>query len=384
MDRKRQAEEKLRAAVNGSPELKAKYGDAWDEVARALTSYEQIYTPYYLLERRQAFAGELFGIARMLVRHAEESRKPNADRLREYAESGLESLKLGLFADTPIYPDLETVQLSDSLTMMAEWLGGNNPLVQRVLAGKSPGERASELIRGSSLSDVSARRKLFDGGLDAVRASNDPLIRLALLIDPEARKVRQQYEQTVDEPLKQAYGKLAQARFAAYGSDVYPDATFTLRLAYGQVKGYEEGGVKLPPTTTLGGAYAHAADHGYKEPFNLPKLWMDRKDQLDLSTPLNFVSTADIIGGNSGSPTINKDGEIVGIIFDGNSYGLVLDYIYSQEKARAISVHSAGIIESLNKVYGATNITAELMATRSGTTQPLSEPARKGPRESVQ
>jgi len=289
MNRKRDAEQKLRSAVDASADLKSKYGNAWDDVNKAIADYDQFYTELYLLEREQAFNSELYGIARILVRYAEESRKPNADRFREYSESGLESLKLELFSDAPVYADLETVKLADSLSMMAEWMGGNNELVRLVLAGKSPQERAAELVRGSSLKDVAFRKKLFEGGLDAVRASNDPLIKLALQLDAPSRKLRERYERQGDEPLKQAYAKIAQARFAAFGSDVYPDATFTLRLSYGEVKGYEEEGRKIPAMTTLAGAYAHAADHGYKEPFNLPKAWIEKKDSLALNTPFNFV-----------------------------------------------------------------------------------------------
>jgi hypothetical protein len=186
------------------------------------------------------------------------------------------------------------------------------------------------------------------------------MIQLARLIDPESRRIRQVFEQQVDEPQRQAYGKIANARFALYGSTVYPDATFTLRLAFGEAKGYMEGGEKIPWATTLGGAYEHAAAHNYKEPFELPKIWNDRKSQLNLSTRFNFVSTADIIGGNSGSPVINRRGELVGIIFDGNIESLVLDYIYTDQTARAVAVHSAGILEALRKVYQANQLVEEI------------------------
>jgi hypothetical protein len=186
------------------------------------------------------------------------------------------------------------------------------------------------------------------------------MIQLARMIDPESRRIRQAFEQQVDEPQRQAYGKIAKARFAVYGSNVYPDATFTLRLAFGEVKGYTEGGEQVPWTTTIGGTYEHAAEHGNKDPFELPKIWMDRKAQLKASTPFNFVSTADIIGGNSGSPVINRQGELVGIIFDGNIQSLVLDYIYTDEQSRAVAVHSAGILEALRKIYQANGLVAEL------------------------
>jgi hypothetical protein len=239
-------------------------------------------------------------------------------------------------------------------------MGEENKTVQLVLAGKSPQERASELVRGTSLKDVAVRKRLADGGMKAIQESTDPMIQLARAIDPESRKIRQTFEQQVDEPQRQAYSKIANARFAVYGSSVYPDATFTLRLAFGEAKGYSENGEKIPWATTLGGTYQHAAEHDTKEPFDLPKIWTDRKSQLNLSTPFNFVSTADIIGGNSGSPVINRQGELVGIIFDGNIQSLVLDYIYSDKESRAVAVHSAGIVEALRKIYQADRLVTEI------------------------
>jgi len=252
------------------------------------------------------------------------------------------------------------VQLADSLGMMAEVMGGENETVRKVLAGKSPRERAAELVHGTALKDVAARKRLADGGLKAIEESSDPMIQLARQIDPESRKIRQTFEQQVDEPQRQGYGKIANARFAIYGSSVYPDATFTLRLAFGEAKGYAEEGRQIPWATTLGGTYEHSAEHDNKEPFALPAIWNQRKSQLKLSTPFNFVSTADIIGGNSGSPVINRQGELVGIIFDGNIQSLVLDYSYTDHVARAVAVHSAGILEALRKVYVANRLVTEL------------------------
>ena len=239
-------------------------------------------------------------------------------------------------------------------------MGADNALVKSVLVGKSPRDRAAELVRGTKLKEVAVRKQLADGGLKAIDNSDDPMIELAKLVDPSARRIRQTFEQQVDEPQRQAYGKIANARFAVYGSDVYPDATFTLRLAFGEVKGYMQAGQKIPWDTTLGGAFERAAAHGNKDPFQLPAIWEERKGKLNLSTPFNFVSTADITGGNSGSPVVNRQGEIVGIIFDGNIESLVLDYIYADQEARAVAVHSAGILEALRKVYGADRLVGEL------------------------
>jgi hypothetical protein len=363
--KKREAEKELRDAMLKDPKLSQSFGDGWDQVAATLKTLIKIRDEYNLFAigpRRAAasFNSDLFDIAIKLVRLAEETAKPNGERLREYSEAGLDSLKLQLFSDAPIYDDLETVQLADSLGMMAEALGQESETVQLALAGKSPRDRAAELIHGTTLKDVAVRKRLAEGGQKAIQDSTDPMIQLARLIDPESRRIRQAFEQQVDEPQREAYGKIANARFAIYGSSIYPDATFTLRLAFGQAKGYSEGGQKIPWATTLGGAYEHAAEHNNKEPFELPTIWNDRKSQLNLSTPFNFVSTADIIGGNSGSPVINRQGELVGIIFDGNIESLVLDYAYDDQTSRAVAVHSAGILEALRKIYQANRLVTEL------------------------
>jgi len=360
MAQKQMQEQKLHDAVNADPKLRASYGNAWDEIAATLRTSEGIYIDVSLLERGSAFESRLFDIARTLVRLAEETRKPNETRLREYSEAGLESLKQDLFSEAPIYDDLDTLELGDSLGMYAETKGMQDDLVRKVLAGKSPNARADELVRGSKLKDVAERKRLAEGGMAAIEASTDPMILLARLVDPEARRLRSIYDNQVDEPRQQAYAKIAQARFAAYGKNIYPDATFTLRLAFGTVKGYEENGRQLPWMTTIGGAFAHADEHQDQEPFRLPASWTRHKNALSLATPLNFVNTADIIGGNSGSPVVNRAGELVGIIFDGNIQSLVLDYIYSDTQARAIAVHSAGIAEALKKVYGAGRVVSEL------------------------
>lgn len=363
MEAKRKAERSLRQAVASDTRLRDTRG-AWDEVAAALAAWNQIYVDYELYERGMAFNSELYALARMLVRLADESTKPNADRLREYAEAGLDSLKQQLFSEAPIYANLETVKLADSLSYLMERAGAENPFVKQVLADMSPPNRAAQLVSGTRLADVAFRKQLAEGGASAIASSDDPMIVLARTVDGPARKVRKAYEEKVEEPLRQAYAKIAKARFAIEGESTYPDATFTLRLAFGQVKGYEDEGQRLPPWTTLGGTFKHAADHGSVPPFELPASWLKNKDQLNPDTPFNFVSTADIIGGNSGSPVVNRAGEIVGIIFDGNLESLVLDFVYTDRQARAISVHSSAIVEALRKIYGATGLADELTGTK--------------------
>lgn len=360
MNKKRAEERALRDAVAADPKLAKEVGSAWEEIDKTLEVHREIARDHALLERGHAFYSRLFGIARTLVRLADESAKPNADRLHEYADAGRESLEQELFSSAPIYSDMEALTLGDSLSMLMEVRGAEDELVQKVLAGKSPKERAAELVAGSKLADVAVRKQLAEGGKTAIDASDDPMIALARLVDPAARAVRKRLEEEVDEPQRQAYAKITNAKFAISGTSVYPDATFTLRLAFGPVKGYEEGGKQVPPWTTIGGAYEHAAAHNHQPPFQLPQRWIDRKDKIQLDTPLNFVNTADIIGGNSGSPVVNREGEVVGIIFDGNIQSLVLDFVYSDKIARAVSVHSAGILEALRSVYDAKELVDEI------------------------
>ncbi|MFZ5830106.1 MAG: S46 family peptidase, partial [Planctomycetota bacterium] len=360
MARKRKDEKQLREAVSADPKLKESVGGAWDDVTAALKTYNNIFRRYEMYEGGAAFNTELFSFARVLARIAAEDPKPNADRLREYRESNRESLNQWLFSEAPLYADLETIKLADSLGFLVEEFGARDPLVDKILAGKSPRRRAAELIGGTKLFDVSERKRLAEGGRAAIEASQDPLIELALLVDPTAREVRKVYEEQVDEPLRQAYGKIAEARFALYGTSVYPDATFTLRLALGVVAGYEEDGRRVPPWTVIGGAFERAAEHDNREPYQLPESWIASKDRLNLETPLNFVSTVDIIGGNSGSPVVNRAGEVVGLIFDGNLQSLVWDYIYDDVEGRAISVDCRGIVEALRRVYQADALADQL------------------------
>jgi len=362
MEKKVDAEKKLRQAVAARDDLKEAL-PAWDRIAAAQKVLGENASAFNLLEGATGFRSQLFSIARTLVRAADEKPKPNGERLREFTESSLPSLELQLFSEKPIYDDLEELELADSLTYLAEEMGATNKLVELILAGQSPQERAATLVKGTKVKDVGFRKKLYEGGAAAVAASTDEMIDLARLIDPDARAVRKIVE-TQGEAKQQAHAQIAKARFAIEGTSNYPDATFTLRLAFGNVKGYEEGGKPIPSHTTIAGLYTRAAEQEYRPPFDLPKTWLDRKRRLDLKTPLNFVSTADIIGGNSGSPTIDRKGELVGIIFDGNIQSLVLDFLYTDEQARALSVDSRGILESLRKVYDAKALASEL--TKAG------------------
>jgi hypothetical protein len=339
------------------------YDDAFNALETIEATQAKLRTfekQYALLETGHAFYSPLFGIARHCVRMADELPKKSSDRLREYRDSNLDSLRFQLYSPAPLYPELERAKLATSLTFLAENLGGEHPLVKLVLAGKNPASRADELIGGTKLFDPAERKRLVEGGKKAVDESKDPLIVLARDIDPEARALRTRYENEVEEPERQAYAALAGVRFLTLGNSVAPDATFTLRLAFGTVQGYEVGGEKLNFHTTFGEAFEKEKKLGGKEPFDLPKRWLEGKDKLDLGTPFNFVSTADTIGGNSGSPVLNRAGELVGINFDRNRHGLVRNFVYTDVQARHVAVHSKAVLEALRKLYPAGPLVKEL------------------------
>jgi len=364
MDAKAADEASLRAAFKANPK-NANVGDPWEEIAQAMKLQRDIFLQFTYLERLRGFASGLPQIARVLVRAAAEKPKANQDRLREFRDSALPSLEQQLFSTAPVYKNFDTVLLADSLAEMQDALGRDNPDVQKALNGKTPADAAKEMIANTKLDDVAVRKKLYEGGQAAIEASTDPLIVAMRAIDPDARAVRKQFDDKIDSVVRRDGTTIAKARFEQSGFTQPPDATFTLRLSYGAVKEYQENGKAIPYFTNVGGAYQHAAEHNNQSPYNLPESWMTAKSKLDLKTPLNFVSTADIIGGNSGSPTINKKGEVVGIIFDGNMESLPWNFAYSDVQGRAVSVDSRGIQEALRMVYGATALADELLGTKA-------------------
>jgi hypothetical protein len=338
--------------------------DPWQEIGSAVKVEREMYPRLTYVERMRGFSGDLATIARNLVRAAEEKPKPNGDRLREFRDSALPSLEQRLFSTAPIYKNLETLLLSTGFSQMKQALGADDPAVKAALHGKSPEEAATDWIAATKLQDVAVRKQLYEGGKAAVDVSTDPLIVLMRDVEPEARRVRKQYDDEVESVERRDGAAIAQARFAQSGFTQPPDATFTLRLSYGVIKGYMEEGKKIPPFTTLGGSYKHAAKHGNKPPYQLPDRWIKAKSKLNLSTPFNYVSTADIIGGNSGSPTVNKAGEVVGIIFDGNIQSLANDFFYDDEQQRAVHVDSRAILEALRKIYNAEALANELTGAK--------------------
>jgi len=337
--------------------------DPWEEIAQAMRLQKSIYNSMTYLERQRGFP-RLAQIARVLVRAGIEKAKPNDQRMREFRDSTLPSLEQQLFSEEPIYKNMETLEMSASLSEMQDALGKDNADVEKLLGGKTAADAAQELIGSTKLDDVAVRKQLYEGGAAAVDASTDPLIVAMRAIDKDARQARKEYEDKVDSVVRRDGTTIAKARFAQSGFSQPPDATFTLRLCYGFVTGYQEKGKAIPFDTNIGGAYEHAAAHGSQSPYNLPESWTKSKSTLALKTPLNFVSTADIIGGNSGSPTVNSKGEVVGIIFDGNIQSLSWNFAYNDAQARAVSVDSRGIQEALRKIYGATPLADELMGSK--------------------
>jgi hypothetical protein len=357
MKKKRKEDNDLRSLVDGKPEWKKVYGDAWDSIIVVIDRSRKMVTPNTYRALR---GSRLAALAVQIVEYVTEVTKPNEKRFTEFQDANLASLEFRMFSRAPIYTDLDEMLFADGLQESLDELGPNDPFIQTVLGGHTPANVAKELIAGTKIGDVDFRKALVKGGENAVAESTDPLIVLARKLDPEARERRQWTETHLTSVQSAAVEKIGKARFAVYGKNTYPDATFTLRLSYGTVSGYPMNGTKAPFKTTLYGLYDRAYSFGNTGDFALPKRYEERREKLDLSTPINFVSSCDIIGGNSGSPTINKNGELVGLIFDGNIESLPGRFLFDGDKNRAVSVHTAAMIECLRKVYDAAPLADEL------------------------
>jgi hypothetical protein len=361
MAQKRAAEARLRQAVTSDEAMKARFGDPWQEVAAARQGLPAYAREYELLEGMGAFGSRLFSLARTIVRLVEEDAKPDAGRLAEFTAARRASLERMLYSPAPLYTGADLARMTDALENLESTLGPDHPAVKATLGGKRPAARAEELVTGTTLTDVAARKALVASGPAGVAASADPMIVLARAVDPMARQLRTRMEAEVAGVEREAYAKIARALFAVEGTNAYPDGTSTLRLSAGVIKGYEEEGRAVRPFTTLGGLYEHARAHGEKTPWALPQRWFDRKGALDPAIPFNFVSTNDIVGGNSGSPVVNRRGEIVGIAFDGNIHSLPGYFVYDGTRNRSVSVDTRGILEALVKVYEAAPLVDELL-----------------------
>ncbi|MBV8728254.1 MAG: S46 family peptidase, partial [Acidobacteriia bacterium] len=356
METKRTEEQKFRQAVMAKPALETQYGRAWEEIAaaekKAATRVKENF--YHGTDSRLA------GIAKTIVEYVAEIKKPDGERLPGYHDSQLESLRFDLFSSAPVYRDMETARIRGALELDLKQMGPDDPFLKIVLHGRTPEDTAAALINGTKLDDPAVRRALIEGGQTAVAQSTDSMIVLARELDPMRRALVKWTEDNVTSVEQRGGEELGRARFAVYGKSTYPDATFTLRLSYGQVTGYPYNGTKAPSKTTLYGLYDRAASFDNAPPFNLTPRYQEGRKDLDLSAAFNFVTTNDIIGGNSGSPVINGKGEIVGLIFDGNIESLVGDYVYDIETNRAVAVHTAAMTEALRKLYRADRLWSEL------------------------
>lgn len=357
--------EKQKREENLRSQLSAEDQQWWQKIDQSLQELRRIYPRYLMLEQARAFQGSYFRLARLLVRRADELQRPNSQRLREFSDARQASLEQELHSSAPIYPALEQVELADSLALMVETLGAEDPAVLTALAGKSPIERAQQCILGSQLGQKSQRIRLSKLTPEELRRCGDPMIELAASIDAEARQLRNNFEKHVAEPQEQAYSHLARAALARPGgANLYPDATFTLRLAYGKVMGFGS----TAYTTDLSSLFAKEALHGGKPPFQIPARWHQARPRLNLKTPYNFLCTADIIGGNSGSPVVNRRGEVVGLIFDGNLDSLVWDFLFSDRQGRALAVDTRAILVALRQIYDMNGLAEEIAGKPEGGT----------------
>lgn len=357
---KAQEEQKLRAATAANPRL-ADFVSAWGDIERVQRVRERLFIRATELGDRN-FRGTLLGTAITLVRAAAERTKPNSERLPGYTDQGLVAVRQELTAPAPVYPDLEELNLTLAFTLIRRDLGTDDPFVKKMLGKESPEQLAHRLVSGTRLGDPKVREELYEGGQSAVAASTDSMIRFAASINDDLLAVRKEYEAQVDAPTRAAAEKIAKARFAVYGTSVYPDATFTLRLSYGTVKGFEDAeGKFVQPYTTIGGLFDRATG---APPYNLPESWLKAKDSLDLSLPMNLSTTNDIIGGNSGSPLIDKDANVVGLVFDGNIFSLGGDYGFDAAKNRTIAVDSRALLEGMRNVYHLNRVVDEIEAAR--------------------
>jgi hypothetical protein len=357
MAKQRQDEEQFKAKVMGNAQWKAAYGGAWDAIAEADKKDATRIKDQFFHGLNSQFAS----LAMNLVEYVAEVKKPDGERLAGYHESQLDSLKYRMFSPAPIYPALEIARLTAALEDSLAELGPNDPYLKIVLDGRTPKEAAMALVNGTKLADAALRRKLVDGGETAVAASDDAMIVLARKLDPMRREIVKWSEDNVSSVLQRAGEQLGKARFAVYGKTTYPDATFTLRLSYGQVQGYPMNGTKAPYKTTFYGLYDRARSFDFEGPFALPPRYLEGRDKLDLATPLDFVTTNDVVGGNSGSPVINSKAEIVGLVFDGNIESLIGDFIYDGATNRTVAVHTAAMTEALRKLFNASALVGELL-----------------------
>ena len=360
-EKKQKEEKEFRTLIANNPEWSKEYGGAWDAIAQVTKKQ----TEYFKVSIFRNLRGSrLAQLALNIVFYVKEIQKPDGERLEGFHDAQLESFKFGLFSPAPVYPELEVFRMTDGFKEAIDELGTDDPFINAVLNGRSPEEAVKELINGTKLADPAFRKQLVEGGEKAVQESTDPMIVVARKVDPMVREMRKKMETEIQSVSVDAGEKIGEARFAVYGKSTYPDANFTLRLTYGVVKGYAMNGTVAPSKTTFYGLYDRYYSFDKKSPFDIPQRYLDRQNKLDLTTPLDFVSSLDVVGGNSGSPIINKHGELVGLVFDGNIESLVGTYVYDEEKNRTVAVHSQAIITAMEHMYDASVLVGEILGKK--------------------
>lgn len=357
MAMKADEERQLRDAIAANPELQAAYGDAWDLIDTAIETHRNMYEEHLFIENAAGLIGDLFGYAKTIVRGTAERELPNNERMRAYTDTSLPQVEQRLLAARPINKEYEKLQLTFSLEKMREWLGPDSKYVHMILGNESPEALAANLVDGSRLDEADYRKALWSGGTASVATSDDPIVKLALAIDEDARALRKRYEDDVEAPRVRGEEKIADARFRIYGTDTYPDATFTLRVTYGAVEGWQERGNMVNPFTRTSRLFERTTG---QRPFMLPASWTQAREDLDPDRPFNFTATTDITGGNSGSPIIAADGALVGLAFDGNIHSIAGSYWFDQSMNRTVAVNTAIMLEALDVVYGADHLLKEL------------------------
>jgi hypothetical protein len=357
MAEKTREELAMRASVDGDAKLRADYGDAWDLINAAVEARRNMYVEHLFIEAGAGLMGDLYGYAKTIVRATAERELPNNQRMRDYTDAALPQVEQRLLAVRPIDKGYNKLQLTFSLDKMREWLGPDSKYVHMILGNDAPDTIADGLVDKTRLADPAYRKELWEGGIEAVRVSDDPMIRLALSVDEDARALHKRYEDEVEAPLTRGEEKIADAHFQLYGTDKYPDATFTLRVTYGAVEGWKERGEMVAPFTQTRRLFERATGN---RPFKLPASWVDAKENLNPDTRFNFVATLDITGGNSGSPIIAADGALVGLAFDGNIHSIAGNYWFDESMNRAVGLDTTIILEALSTVYGADHLVEEL------------------------
>jgi regulator of RNase E activity RraB len=358
--RKEKEEKDLKEGLAKKPELEKEYTPAWAQIEKA-------YVDLPAMARRRAFSSlspsRLGTIASLLVRYSEEIKKPSGERYPEFTDARLEGFKTNLLSPAPIYTEMEEAALVAWLEEARKTLGADDPFIKAALGDAEPAEVVRRAVNETRLKDVADRKALLEGGADQIAKSTDPMIMLARRVEPVIRELRAWNEEKIVSVETAAGAQIAKARFAVYGKTIAPDANFNLRITFGKAKGYEEDTTLVPFKTTFYGLYDRAESFSEKSPYDLPARWREGRSKLNLSTPFNFVYSADTIGGMSGSPIINRNAEFVGINFDSNIQKLSNRYWYIEESegSRALGVHSAGILESLRKLYDAGDLAKELI-----------------------